>query len=163
MIMMKKTFLCLSLLLTMLLATTATAHASGDNALVVRLKSGASTTILLDKLPHATFSDGMLKVEGEGLQLSFARADVQRIIYTYTDPAGIASPAGQPAVRFTSEAVYVAGLTPGSQVGLYGADGRVVATLPVDADGCAVIPTGHLTRGIYLLHTDGFSHKFMKL
>lgn len=161
--MIKKTFLWLSLLLPMLPGTTATAHASGDNALVVRLKSGASTTILLDKLPRATFSDGMLKVVGEGLELTFGRDDVQRFTYTYADPAGIASPAGQPAVRFTSGAVYVAGLTPGGQVGLYGADGRVVATLPVDADGCAVIPTGHLTRGVYLLYTDGFSHKFMKL
>ena len=152
---MKRTLLR-ALLLTALLAT-ATAHAAEDNALVVHLKGGATTAVLLDKLPRATFTATTLHIVGEELELSYPRSEVQRFTYEYVDPAGIATPYDSP------EAVYAVGLQPHAAVLLYGADGRLQCRLKVGADGCAVVPTQRLPMGIYVLLTDGLTHKFVKL
>lgn len=159
---MKKITLRACLLLAVLLAT-ATLRAAQDNALVVHLKGGATTAVLLDKLPRATFTATTLHIVGEELELSYPRADVQRFTYEYVDPAGIATPYDSPALRFTAEAVYAVGLQPHAAVLLYGADGRLAARLTAGADGCAVVSTTQLPTGIYVLYTDGLTHKFVKL
>lgn len=157
---MKRPIYWLSLMLVMLVA--AAAHAVGNNALVVHLKNGASTTVLLDKLPRATFSGDKLMVVGEGLELAFERDDVQRFTYTYADPSVITSPTEKHDVRFTSDIAYVAGLHLGDKVGVYGTDGRMVNMRSVGADGRAVLPIGHLPKGIYVLQINGSSYKFHK-
>lgn len=159
---MKKPTLLRALLLTALLAT-ATAYAAEDNALVVHLKGGATTAVLLDKLPRATFTATTLHIVGEELELSYPRSEVQRFTYEYVDPAGIATPYDSPALRFTAEAVYVVGLQPHAAVLLYGTDGCLQCRLAAGADGCAVVPTQQLPMGIYVLLTDGLTHKFVKL
>ena len=159
---MKKITLRACLLLALLLST-AMLRAAEDNVLVVHLKSGATTTVLLDKLPRVTFTATTLRVVGEELEFSYPRADVLRFTYEYVDPSDIATPSEGPAVRFTTDAVYVVGLQPAVAVFLYGADGHLVARLAVGADGCAVVPTAQLPTGIYVLCTDGLTHKFVKL
>ncbi len=59
------------------------------NALVIHLKDGTRTAVLLDELPVATFSEGRLKVSSSDLSLELPRADVSRFVYAYVDPSGL--------------------------------------------------------------------------
>ena len=161
---MRKTLLSHCFASVLLLLCSAPSFAEEKNALIVHLKDGTRTTVLLDELPLATFSEGRLRVSSSGLSLEIPRADVSRFTYAYVDPSGIAFHGmGIPNSSLTDGVLSLSGLQDGAVVRLYFNNGRLLDELSVPSDGRVNISLAAYPSGVYMLQIDGLTYKFTKL
>lgn len=154
--------LCLASALSLLCLSPSLAEEK--NALVIYLKDGTSTTVLLDELPVATFSEGRLKVSSPGLSLEVPRTKVARFVYAYVDPTELnAHKMGIPGSSLVDGVLSLSGLQPGAVVCLYFNNGRLLDEVAAPADGCVNILLSAYPSGVYMLQIDGLTYKFTKL
>ena len=138
--------------------------AEEKNALVIHLKDGTSTTVLLDELPVATLSEGRLKVSSPGLSLELPRTKVSRFVYAYVDPTELnAHKMGMPGSSLVDGVLSLSGLQPGAVVCLYFDNGRLLDEVAAPADGRVNISLSAYPSGVYMLQIDGLTYKFTKL
>lgn len=138
--------------------------AEEKNALIIHLKDGTLTTVLLDELPLATFSEGRLRVSSSDLSLELPRADVLRFTYAYVDPSEIAFHGmGIPNSSLVDGVLSLSGLQPEAVVRLYFNNGRLLDELSVPSDGRVNVSLADYPSGVYMLQVDGLTYKFTKL
>ncbi len=138
--------------------------AEEKNALIIHLKDGTRTAVLLDELPVATFSEGRLKVSSSDLSLELPRADVSRFVYAYVDPSGLTiHTMGIPNSSLIDGVLSLSGLQPDSVVRLYFDNGRLLDETAVPSDGRVSISLAAYPSGVYMLQVDGLTYKFTKL
>lgn len=138
--------------------------AEEKNALVIHLKDGTCTSVLLDELPVATFSEGRLRVSSSDLSLELPRADVSRFVYAYVDPSGLAfHTMGLPGSSLVDGVLSLSGLHPDAVVRLYFDNGRLLDEAAAPSDGRVSISLAAYPSGVYMLQVDGLTYKFTKL
>lgn len=161
---MRKTLPSQCLAFVLLLLCSAPSFAEEKNALIVHLKDGTSTTMLLDELPVATFSEGHLKVSSPELSLVLPRANVSRFVYAYVDPSELNfHKMGIPGSSLVDGLLSLSGLQSGAVVRLYFDNGRLLDELSVPSDGRVNISLAAYPSGVYMLQIDGLTYKFTKL
>lgn len=161
---MRKTILSQCLAFVLLLLSSAPLLAEDKNALIILLKDGTSTTVLLDELPVATFSEGRLKVSSPGLSLELPRTDVSRFVYAYVDLAELNfHQMGISGSSFVDGVLSLSGLQSGAVVRLYFDNGRLLDEVAAPADGRVNISLSAYPSGVYMLQIDGLTYKFTKL
>ena len=69
---------------------------------------------------------------------------------------------GKAQITIGADAVTATGNKVGSEVRVYDMNGRMVASVRADANGEAVIPTGSLSKGVYVVVNGHSAQKFMK-
>lgn len=69
---------------------------------------------------------------------------------------------GKAQITIGADAVTATGNKAGSEVRVYDMNGRMVASARADANGEAVIPTGSLSKGVYVVVNGHSAQKFMK-
>lgn len=138
--------------------------AEEKNALVVHMKNGNVTTVLLDELPRATFSAGCLHVTSSALSLEIPRAEVARFVYSYVDPSAITiHRTGIPGSSLVDGVLSLSGLQSDAVLRLYFDNGRLLDEFSASADGRVNIPLVAYPSGVYMLQIDGVTYKFTKL
>ena len=161
---MRKTLLSQCFASVLLLLCSVPASAEEKNSLVIHMKNGVSTTVLLDELPLATFSGGRLKVSSATLSLEIPRNEVARFVYTYTDPSELTfHRMGIPNSSFVDDVLSLSGLQSGTVVRLYFDNGRLLDELSAPSDGRVSLPLMAYPSGVYILQIDGVTYKFTKL
>lgn len=161
---MRKTILSQCFAFVLLLLSSAPLLAEDKNALIILLKDGTSTTVLLDELPVATLSEGRLKVSSPGLSLELPRTKVARFVYAYVDPTELnAHKMGIPGSSLVDGVLSLSGLQPGAVVCLYFDNGRLLDEVAAPADGRVNISLSAYPSGVYMLQIDGLTYKFTKL
>ena len=69
---------------------------------------------------------------------------------------------GKAQITIGADAVTATGNKAGSEVRVYDMNGRMVASARADANGEAIIPTGSLSKGVYVVVNGHSAQKFMK-
>lgn len=143
-------------------ATAASAQDEKD-AMVVETKTDGRVVFFFDENPEMAFSGGSVFFETTSEKVDYPMSDVTEIKFERVKTSGI-DDASLREVRFffTDDRLTVEGLNPSALVTLYSVDGSARLQDTADADGTAVLPTGTLPKGVYVVTADKVTYKLVK-
>lgn len=156
----------LAVVLLAFISTAAFPQAVVRQYLLVTESDGTETSFALADAPVITLDGGMLTVASAARTLSVAIADVADYKFVMREdiPTAItnAETAAEALFSLSGGKACVAGLAPGTQVGVYAVDGTRVAAAVAGSDGTVAVDLGALGHGtVYILRTPAASYKVL--
>lgn len=155
-----------SMLLCLLMLCGGTALHADDGVLLL-LTSGREVGFTFSSHPQVVPGDELVVRSADGVEVSYAYGDVQRLFWGDVDVTSVDSPiaesaAGRVQFHVSPSELLVDGLSVSESVYLYRADGQLVSTHSQEAEGTTLrIPLND--RGLYLVRTTtGVSYKVLK-
>ena len=154
-------------LFTLLLLWLTAAGAWAQNAIVVYQKDGKVARFAFTENPVVTYSAGELVMTTNKTSVQYP---INRLLKIYFDvpaaPDGIkdveTSRSEDVQFAFRDGALVVSGGEAGAIVNLYRLDGVSAGQFRLDGNGSVTIPTGSLSKGVYIVKTNQVSFKFRK-
>ena len=153
-------------LFTLLLLWLTASGAWAQNAIVVCQKDGTVARFAFTEKPVVTYSAGELMMTTNKTSVQYP---INRLLKIYFDvaevPDGIDVEVTQPEdvqFAFRDGALVVSGGEAGAIVNLYRLDGVSAGQFRLDGNGTVTIPTGSLSKGLYIVKTKQVSFKFRK-
>ena len=142
------------------------ARARSTNTIVVCQKDGTVARFAFTEKPVVTYSAGELMMTTNKTSVQYP---INRLLKIYFDvaevPDGIDVEVTQPEdvqFAFRDGALVVSGGEAGAIVNLYRLDGVSAGQFRLDGNGSVTIPTGSLSKGLYIVKTKQVSFKFRK-
>lgn len=138
------------------------ASAEEREAMVVETKGGDRVLFLFEQKPEMTFSGESVEIKSAEETVLYPMEDVAQIKFEQITSGIGSAETGDVSFRFSGGQLEADGLTPQSAVTVYSAGGTVMLRGKADAGGRAVLPTGSLQKGIYIVKTDKVTYKIVK-
>ena len=142
------------------------AGAWAQNTIVVCQNDGTMARFAFTEKPVVTYSAGELVMTTNKTSVQYP---INRLLKIYFDvaevPDGIDVEVTQPEdvqFAFRDGALVVSGGEAGAIVNLYRLDGVSAGQFRLDGNGTVTIPTGTLSKGLYIVKTKQVSFKFRK-
>ena len=153
-------------LFTLLLLWLTASGAWAQNAIVVCQKDGTVARFAFTEKPVVTYSAGELMMTTNKTSVQYPMNRLLKIYFDVAEvPDGIDVEVTQPEdVQFTFRdgVLVVSGGEAGAIVNLYRLDGVSAGQFRLDGNGSVTIPTGSLSKGLYIVKTKQVSFKFRK-
>ena len=157
---MRSMLLCL-----LMLCGGTTLHA--DDGVLLLLTSGREVGFTFSSRPQVVPGDELVIRSADGVEVSYAYGDVQRLFWGDVGATSVDSPiaesaAGRVQFRVSPSELLVDGLPVGESVYLYRADGQLVSTHRQETESATLrIPLSD--SGLYLVRTTtGVNYKMLK-
>ena len=130
---------------------------------VVELVDGGKTEFLLSTSPSITFVDDVVQLTTSDTQVLYGADLVLKVYLSETSNSGDRITAPQSS-RFevAGGAVKASGLTPGSLMTAYTADGKLIASQKVDESGAASLSISQSHKGVIIIKTQNQSFKYIR-
>ena len=142
------------------------AGAWAQNAIVVCQNDGTMAKFAFTEKPVVTYSAGELVMTTNKTSVQYPMNRLLKIYFDVAEvPDGIDVEASQPEdvqFAFRDGALVVSGGEAGAIVNLYRLDGVSAGQFRLDGNGSVTIPTGSLSKGLYIVKTKQVSFKFRK-
>ena len=153
-------------LFTLLLLWLTAAGAWAQNAIVVCQNDGTMAKFAFTEKPVVTYSAGELVMTTNKTSVQYPMNRLLKIYFDVAEvPDGIDVEVTQPEdvqFAFRDGALVVSGGEAGAIVNLYRLDGVSAGQFRLDGNGSVTIPTGSLSKGVYIVKTNQVSFKFRK-
>ena len=148
----------LQLLLVLLLAIPSSVIAAGGSGwdFVVHLNSGTTVDYAISEKPRLTFDGKQYGLVTTQATVTYQKKDVKKFTLEEHSSVDIEKTvseqlAASPKVNRQSGMLTITGCSPKTMVRVFHTDGRLMQSVQTDADGAAVLQTGSLNKGIYIL------------
>lgn len=135
--------------------------------LVIWNKDNSRTAFALAEHPKITYDTalGTMTCVTTGQEVTFSLENVHK--YTFESSSDPGNSLGKlsgatGSFEYAAGALSFTGFTPGSTVAVYTADGSMMASFRIGADGTLCITTGDWPRGIYFIKTLTATYKIIK-
>ena len=142
------------------------AGAWAQNTIVVCQNDGTMARFALTEKPVVTYSAGELVMTTNKTSVQYPMNRLLKIYFDVAEvPDGIDVEVTQPEdvqFAFRDGALVVSGGEAGAIVNLYRLDGVSAGQFRLDGNGTVTIPTGSLSKGLYIVTTKHISFKFRK-
>lgn len=139
------------------------AWAEDVNAVVVWKTGGERLVVLLDEQPQVLFSGQDLLVRTAKGTVALPAGEVSRFTYEHVSVSGLAElRTGDVRIGLSDGRLRISALKSGSPVVLYGADGRLLASVAAGNDGMAVMDVHRFPSGTYIVKTSAGNFKINK-
>ena len=150
----------MKLRLLLFLSLMAALPAFADDAnLVIKHKGGAETVLLLSTNPVITFKDEDMVVTSD---VSSFMIPIEMIeSYGASNDVTAIRNITQEYPEYKNGSVVFSGLSRGSEVSIYKADGTLVFSQKADGSGCATVSIDNLPKGMYIVRTPNNSMKII--
>ena len=153
-------------LFTLLLLWLTAAGAWAQNTIVVCQNDGTMARFAFTEKPVVTYSAGELVMTTNKTSVQYPINRLMKIYFDVAEvPDGIDVEVTQPEdvqFAFRDGALVVSGGEAGAIVNLYRLDGVSAGQFRLDGNGTVTIPTGSLSKGLYIVKTKQVSFKFRK-
>ena len=153
-------------LFTLLLLWLTASGAWAQNAIVVCQKDGTVARFAFTEKPVVTYSAGELVMTTNKTSVQYPMNRLLKIYFDVAEvPDGIDVEVTQPEdvqFAFRDGALVVSGGEAGAAVNLYRLNGVAAGQFRLDGNGTVTIPTGSLSKGLYIVKTKQISFKFRK-
>lgn len=139
------------------------AWSAAVDAVVVWKSDGSKLVVMLEKLPRVVFSGRELLVQTLEGQIALPAGEVSRFTYESVTPSGVNGPSsGSVQISLLAGRLGFTGQKAGSQVELYGADGRQLQSATAGSDGTAAMDVSRFPSGTYIVKTSAGNFKINK-
>ena len=142
------------------------AGAWAQNPIVVCQNDGTMAKFAFTEKPVVTYSAGELVMTTNKTSVQYPMNRLLKIYFDVAEvPDGIDVEVTQPEdvqFAFRDGALVVSGGEAGAIVNLYRLDGVSAGQFRLDGNGTVTIPTGSLSKGLYIVKTKQISFKFRK-
>lgn len=142
------------------------AGAWAQNAIVVCQNDGTMAKFAFTEKPVVTYSAGELVMTTNKTSVQYPMNRLLKIYFDVAEvPDGIDVEVTQPEdvqFAFRDGVLVVSGGEAGAIVNLYRLDGVSAGQFRLDGNGTVTIPTGSLSKGLYIVKTKQVSFKFRK-
>ena len=154
-------------LIALALAPCASVKAEKSYSLFVNTVDGKTVEYAFEYLPIATFEgDEMIITDDRSIDgTRFAMENVANItVKPESDPSavGAVAEAGHIKVSVAGDILTVSGLEAGSELFVYDAAGKAVASAVADQYGLAGLNIGNLGKGVFVAAMSNYSFKFIR-
>lgn len=155
------------LLVVALLLGSVWAWAESSQGVTFLLKSGQKVSFAFTERPVIATSKEAVSVSTDGTErVSYAYADVARILFEESVVSAVESPVDDKAVHVVflmdNGGLHARGLKTGELVGVYTLTGERVLSAKASSDGRVDLPCTTLSKGVYVISThSGISYKWM--
>ena len=131
--------------------------------LVVKLQAGGESIFFLGENPKLSYFADSLAIVYHDQQLNFALEDLKDYHFEEREPTGIGQinnrqTVGKQGMAFAVFRNYPAG----SKITVFTSEGRRVATVVTDKEGCAQLDMREQPSGIYIINVGKRSFKWLK-
>ena len=134
--------------------------------LVVKLQTGGESIFFLGEKPKLSYFADSLAVIYHDQQLNFALEDLKDYHFEEREPAGIGQikeqGAQQGQTNFSQGLAVFRNYPVGSKITVFTSEGRRVATVVTDKEGCAQLDMREQPSGIYIINVGKRSFKWLK-
>ncbi|ATV31523.1 hypothetical protein [Prevotella intermedia] len=134
--------------------------------LVVKLQTGGESIFFLGENPKLSYFADSLAVIYHDQQLNFALEDLKDYHFEERDPTGIGQikeqGAQQGQTNFSQGLAVFRNYPAGSKIIVFTSEGRRVATVVTDKEGCAQLDMREQPAGIYIINVGKRSFKWLK-
>lgn len=134
-----------------------------EPCVVVELADGNKSEFLLSTLPSITFVGNLVQLTASDTQVLYDADIVQKVYLSESVNNGTRITAPQSS-RFevAAGAIKASGLTPGSMMTAYTADGKLIASQKVDESGAASLSISLSHKGVIIIKTKNQSFKYIR-
>lgn len=134
--------------------------------LVVKLQAGGESIFFLGENPKLSYFADSLAVVYHDQQLNFALEDLKDYHFEEREPAGIGQikeqGVQQGQTNFSQGLAVFRNYPGGSKITVFTSEGRRVATVVTDKEGCAQLDMREQPAGIYIINVGKRSFKWLK-
>lgn len=134
--------------------------------LVVKLQTGGESIFFLGENPKLSYFADSLAVIYHDQQLNFALEDLKDYHFEERDPTGIGQikeqGVQQGQTNFSQGLAVFRNYPAGSKITVFTSEGRRVATVVTDKEGCAQLDMRTQPSGIYIINVGKRSFKWLK-
>ncbi len=134
--------------------------------LVVKLQAGGESIFFLGENPKLSYFADSLAVVYHDQQLNFALEDLKDYHFEEREPMGIGQikeqGAQQGQTNFSQGLAVFRNYPGGSKITVFTSEGRRVATVVTDKEGCAQLDMREQPSGIYIINVGKRSFKWLK-
>ena len=134
--------------------------------LVVKLQTGGESIFFLGENPKLSYFADSLAVIYHDQQLNFALEDLKDYHFEERDPTGIGQikeqGVQQGQTNFSQGLAVFRNYPAGSKIIVFTSEGRRVATVVTDKEGCAQLDMREQPSGIYIINVGKRSFKWLK-
>lgn len=134
--------------------------------LVVKLQAGGESIFFLGENPKLSYFADSLAVVYHDQQLNFALEDLKDYHFEEREPAGIGQikeqGVQQGQTNFSQGIAVFRNYPAGSKITVFTSEGRRVATVVTDKEGCAQLDMREQPSGIYIINVGKRSFKWLK-
>ena len=134
--------------------------------LVVKLQAGGGSIFFLGENPKLSYFADSLAVVYHDQQLNFALEDLKDYHFEEREPAGIGQikeqGVQQGQTNFSQGIAVFRNYPGGSKITVFTSEGRRVATVVTDKEGCAQLDMREQPSGIYIINVGKRSFKWLK-
>lgn len=134
--------------------------------LVVKLQTGGESIFFLGEKPKLSYFADSLAVIYHDQQLNFALEDLKDYHFEEREPAGIGQikeqGAQQGQTNFSQGLAVFRNYPVGSKITVFTSEGRRVATVVTDKEGCVQLDMREQPSGIYIINVGKRSFKWLK-
>lgn len=134
--------------------------------LVVKLQTGGESIFFLGENPKLSYFADSLAVVYHDQQLNFALEDLKDYHFEEREPTGIGQikeqGVQQGQTNFSQGIAVFRNYPGGSKITVFTSEGRRVATIVTDKEGCAQLDMREQPAGIYIINVGKRSFKWLK-
>lgn len=134
--------------------------------LVVKLQAGGESIFFLGENPKLSYFADSLAVVYHDQQLNFALEDLKDYHFEEREPTGIGQikeqGAQQGQTNFSQGIAVFRNYPAGSKITVFTSEGRRVATVVTNKEGCAQLDMREQPSGIYIINVGKRSFKWLK-
>ena len=131
--------------------------------LIVWTKDSKQAGYALNKRPVLKFTEGEMKISGEGIDVIYALDNFARYTYSYQEPTAVKDIlTGEMKAKFDGESLFFPSLKANSTVSVYTLNGVEIFTKTIHEDGEYTLALSALRVGTYLVNVNGLKYKIMK-
>lgn len=134
--------------------------------LVVKLQAGGESIFFLGENPKLSYFADSLAVVYHDQQLNFALEDLKDYHFEEREPTGIGQikeqGVQQGQTNFSQGLAVFRNYPAGSKITVFTSEGRRVATVVTDKEGCAQLDMREQPAGIYIINVGKRSFKWLK-
>lgn len=130
--------------------------------LAVCTKDGLKVLYALEEKPKITFTDTKLVITTKGVEIAYALSDMNLLTYENGETTGIINLYNDASFKLDGNAIVFSKLKTKDIVSLYSVNGTLVFKKMVSQDGEYAVSLNNIEAGVYIVHVNGLTYKFMK-
>ncbi len=134
----------------------------GQNTLTIHQKDGTQFNFGLADKPVITYTDYDLVLKSTQIEVQYPLALIAKLTYNEVEDVVISIEANSAQLVLDDYVVRISGAKPETSVSVIGADGKIVDTHEIDAEGNITFGIAELSEGVYIIKSENLTCKILK-
>lgn len=134
-----------------------------ETQLIVWAKDGTKVAYILSEKPKITFTETDLVITANDIEVNYALENMVRFTYESNDNTAIRNiESDEVSIKLDGESLLFPNLKANSSIAIYALNGTLVMKKTIRQDGEYAFPISNLNAGVYMVHVNGLTYKFMR-